>query len=88
MICVSAPPVSQDRSFQRCCSILKDIKFKINLRISLSEAALKCVPSIWMAKLSSLHKDNEGVVFLWVPGDTSNITIIPPSASHLPQLRN
>lgn len=56
--------------------------------MSLSEAGLKCVPSIWMAKISSLHKDNEGVVFTWVPGDTSNTTIIPPSASNLPQLRN
>lgn len=38
--CVSAHPFSQDKSFQRCCSILKDIKLKINLRMSLSEAAL------------------------------------------------
>jgi len=41
-----------------------------------------------MAKISALYRDNEGVVFTWVPGDTSNTTVIPPSASHLPQLRN
>lgn len=27
-----------------------------------------------MATVSSLYRDNEGVVFTWVPGDTSNTT--------------